>query len=134
MGRLTPGKLAKVQTSGRSIDKDIDRVVATVGQAARIAGLPVPRKPWLDELATAYDLNHLPQRRDTKLVLGVVDDPVHQSQVPPTSCLRKTPIFVSLGLPVVVSRRRCVVWLWRPRLRRARVRWIFTAWTLPGLL
>ena len=81
-GALNPWQVAKVQTSGRSIDKDIDRVVATVGQAARIAGLPVPRKPWLDELATAYDLNHLPQRRDTKLVLGVVDDPVHQIQVP----------------------------------------------------
>ena len=69
-GVLNPWQVAKVQTSGRSIDKDIDRVVATVGQAARIAGLPVPRKPWLDELATAYDLNRLPQRRDTKLVFG----------------------------------------------------------------
>lgn len=60
---------------------DIQRVVKTIKSAARAAELPAPRKPWLPELAPAYDFSKLPSRRtDTELVLGVVDDAAQQSQ------------------------------------------------------
>jgi S-DNA-T family DNA segregation ATPase FtsK/SpoIIIE len=60
---------------------DISRVVATVKAAAERAGVPEPRKPWLSELADAYDLSRLPTRRtDEDLLLGVMDVPEDQSQ------------------------------------------------------
>lgn len=60
---------------------DIKRIVATVRGAAATAQLPEPRKPWLPELASIYDLSKLPNRRtDTELVLGVVDDAAAQAQ------------------------------------------------------
>ncbi|MBU1250728.1 MAG: FHA domain-containing protein [Actinobacteria bacterium] len=60
---------------------DIKRIVATVREAAATAQIPEPRKPWLPELATVYDLSKLPNKRtDTELVLGVVDDAATQSQ------------------------------------------------------
>ncbi|WP_167042820.1 FtsK/SpoIIIE domain-containing protein [Salinibacterium sp. ZJ454] len=61
---------------------DTARLVASMTAAARLAALPAPRKPWLDELATAYDLGKLRQRTDTELLLGVSDDPSHQDQRP----------------------------------------------------
>ncbi|MDN5795265.1 MAG: FHA domain-containing protein [Intrasporangium sp.] len=60
---------------------DIQRLVATIGAAARAARLPAPRKPWLPDLQAVYDLATLPtDRRDDLLVFGVGDDPDHQSQ------------------------------------------------------
>jgi len=60
---------------------DIARTVATVSQAAQDAGVPAPRRPWLPELARAYDLARLPNpRTDERLLLGVVDAPQSQSQ------------------------------------------------------
>jgi S-DNA-T family DNA segregation ATPase FtsK/SpoIIIE len=60
---------------------DIQRVVKTIKAAATGAELPAPRKPWLPELAPAYDFSKLPSRRtDTELVLGVVDDAAQQAQ------------------------------------------------------
>ena len=60
---------------------DIALAVATISQAARRAAVPAPRKPWLDELATTYDLALLPNpRTDAMLLLGVVDDPTTQTQ------------------------------------------------------
>lgn len=59
---------------------DITRLVATVAKAAQTAGIPAPRKPWLPELAPAYDLQYLGQRRDSELVMGVVDQPETQQQ------------------------------------------------------
>jgi len=60
---------------------DIQRVVKTIKSAAKGAELPAPRKPWLPELAPAYDFSKLPSRRtDTELVLGVVDDAAQQAQ------------------------------------------------------
>src|SRR5699024_4857636 len=64
---------------------DIARVVETVRAAAENAGVPAPRKPWLSELADAYDLSRLPSRRtDEELLLGVMDGPGDQAQ-PTTS-------------------------------------------------
>lgn len=60
---------------------DIQRLVATLGRAAKAAELPVPRKPWLPDMKTVYDLAALPtQRRDDELVFGVADDPDNQAQ------------------------------------------------------
>ncbi|MEU2199797.1 FtsK/SpoIIIE domain-containing protein [Isoptericola sp. NPDC019482] len=60
---------------------DIARVVGNISDAARSAGVPVPRKPWLPEMATTYDLALLPNpRTDAQLLLGVKDDPAAQAQ------------------------------------------------------
>ncbi|WP_265520573.1 FtsK/SpoIIIE domain-containing protein [Oerskovia flava] len=60
---------------------DIALAVATISAAARAAAVPEPRKPWLPELATTYDLALLPNpRTDERLLLGVVDDPTTQQQ------------------------------------------------------
>lgn len=66
---------------GDNVAKDIDRVVTTVTDAARAGRVPLPRRPWLDSLADSYDLLKLPQRRDTEIVLGVLDDPDNQAQI-----------------------------------------------------
>lgn len=60
---------------------DIARIVATVTAAARDAGVPAPRKPWLEELAAIYSFSRLPNpRTDERLPLGVRDEPETQSQ------------------------------------------------------
>ncbi len=60
---------------------DIKRIVATVKKAAKEAGIPELRKPWLPVLASSYDYSKLPTRRtDDELVIGVVDDAQRQSQ------------------------------------------------------
>lgn len=62
------------------VDKDIERIVASVGAACERAAVPPPRRPWLDELSPVYDLLKLRQRRDDQIVLGVVDEPDSQRQ------------------------------------------------------
>ncbi|MEA5454692.1 FtsK/SpoIIIE domain-containing protein [Sinomonas sp. JGH33] len=60
---------------------DIARMVRTITVAADRAGIGLPRKPWLAELADAYDFTRLPNpRTDERLLLGVLDDPAHQAQ------------------------------------------------------
>ncbi|HYO19302.1 MAG TPA: FtsK/SpoIIIE domain-containing protein, partial [Dermatophilaceae bacterium] len=60
---------------------DTQRLVATIGAAARTAELPAPRVPWLPELRPVYDLAGLPTtRRDDELVFAVADDPDNQVQ------------------------------------------------------
>jgi S-DNA-T family DNA segregation ATPase FtsK/SpoIIIE len=60
---------------------DITRMVETIKAANAKAELPAPRRPWLAELATAYDLAFLPSARsDDSLVFGVLDDPDRQAQ------------------------------------------------------
>lgn len=60
---------------------DISRMVTTIRAAAEQAGVPEPRKPWLSELAPAYDLSRLPSKRtDEELLLGVMDVPEDQAQ------------------------------------------------------
>jgi len=75
-------KMPERKAAGDAVPKDISRVVTTIGQASGLGGIPTPRKPWLDALAQTYDLLGLDQRRDTRIVLGVVDDPDNQEQVP----------------------------------------------------
>ncbi|MDR0285640.1 MAG: hypothetical protein LBI33_12265, partial [Propionibacteriaceae bacterium] len=70
--------------------KDITRIVDSIRAAAATAGLPLPRKPWLPDLAPSYDLDELlplslkasREEAMTALVLGVMDDPANQAQHP----------------------------------------------------
>ena len=59
---------------------DLQRLVATIGVAARTAELPAPRVPWLPELRPVYDLAALPAVRYDELAFGVADDPDSQAQ------------------------------------------------------
>ena len=61
---------------------DQQLLVARFGDAAELARIAPPRRPWLDELATTFDQTKLSQRSDARLVLGVVDVPERQDQVP----------------------------------------------------
>ncbi|GMA94033.1 cell division protein FtsK [Pseudolysinimonas kribbensis] len=61
---------------------DQQRLVARMIQAAGAAAIPAPRRPWLDELASVYDLARLHQRTDAELLLGVTDLPDLQVQQP----------------------------------------------------
>jgi S-DNA-T family DNA segregation ATPase FtsK/SpoIIIE len=60
---------------------DIERLCDQVVEAARTAGLPAPRRPWLPELSPVYELANLQlPRTDTDLAFGVIDDPDAQDQ------------------------------------------------------
>ncbi|MBE3075507.1 MAG: FHA domain-containing protein [Actinobacteria bacterium] len=60
---------------------DIQRLVSTIGVAAKTAELPTPRVPWLPELRPVYDLARMSTARsDDQLVFGVADDPDNQAQ------------------------------------------------------
>lgn len=60
---------------------DISRMVTTITHAATQATVPVPRKPWLPELAPIYNLKAMSNpRTDAKLPLGVIDLPESQTQ------------------------------------------------------
>src|SRR5690606_21497869 len=61
---------------------DQQRLVSTMVLAAQAAQVEKPRRPWLDELAPTFDQLKLPQRTDAALLLGVVDQPERQEQVP----------------------------------------------------
>ncbi|WP_448655432.1 FtsK/SpoIIIE domain-containing protein [Microbacterium lacticum] len=61
---------------------DQQLLVARFGDAAELARIAPPRRPWLDELATTFDQTKLSQRSDARLVLGVVNVPERQDQVP----------------------------------------------------
>ena len=77
-----PWQVPRREVDTGNVRQDIDRVVDTMARAAELAGIQEPRKPWLPELAACYDLNHLTQKRDTDIVLGIVDDPDNQDQHP----------------------------------------------------
>src|SRR5699024_372430 len=57
------------------------RLVEAIGQAARAAQVPAPRRPWLPTLAEVQDLSELHPRSDSALPLGLLDDPARQRQV-----------------------------------------------------
>ncbi len=59
---------------------DLRRMVDAIRAAARTAGVPEPRRPWLPTLAAVQDLSALDPRTDSALPLGVVDDPARQRQ------------------------------------------------------
>lgn len=74
-------KMPQRERPAVQVDKDIDRLVTSIAAAATLGRVPAPRKPWLDSLATTYNLARLSPRRDTKIPIGVLDDPDNQAQV-----------------------------------------------------
>ncbi|GAA4656559.1 FtsK/SpoIIIE domain-containing protein [Arthrobacter cryoconiti] len=74
-------ELEQVPVEDSAGPNDISRAVANISLAAVELGVKPPRKPWLSELPDTYDFSKLPNpRTDEKLLLGVMDDPAHQSQ------------------------------------------------------
>lgn len=61
---------------------DQKRIVRTLIRASDEAGIPAPRRPWLDDLATAIDIRSLPIEGDARIALGVADLPERQAQLP----------------------------------------------------
>ncbi|GAB3603729.1 FtsK/SpoIIIE domain-containing protein [Microbacterium aureliae] len=59
---------------------DQKRLVANLVHAAQEAGIPAPRRPWLDDLATTIDLRDLPLDGDGRIPLGLADIPQRQLQ------------------------------------------------------
>ena len=59
---------------------DQQRLVSRIIGASELASIPAPRRPWLDEMAAAYDLSKLRQRSDSELLIGVSDIPRLQEQ------------------------------------------------------
>jgi S-DNA-T family DNA segregation ATPase FtsK/SpoIIIE len=63
--------------------KDLEQLVLVIGRATTSLGLPAPRKPWLEPLATTYDLARSPQSRtDGVLNFATADVPDRQAQGP----------------------------------------------------
>jgi S-DNA-T family DNA segregation ATPase FtsK/SpoIIIE len=75
-----PGALVEQPGEGEQGPTDQTRIVGSLIAAAASVHLPEPRRPWLPELAPAFDLTRLRQRTDTDLVLGVSDLPETQLQ------------------------------------------------------
>lgn len=60
---------------------DAARVVQTLCAAADRAGLPIPRRPWLDEMPGILALDLDSGHTDGDLPLGMIDVPADQAQV-----------------------------------------------------
>ncbi|WP_425843919.1 FtsK/SpoIIIE domain-containing protein [Agrococcus sp. TSP3-2-1] len=61
---------------------DQKRIVSTLIRATERAGIPAPRRPWLDDLETTVDLRELAIEGDSRIVLGKADIPERQRQDP----------------------------------------------------
>ncbi|WP_102194567.1 FtsK/SpoIIIE domain-containing protein [Microbacterium aurantiacum] len=61
---------------------DQKRIVASLVKAAAAAGIPAPRRPWLDDLERAVDIRDMPVLGDGQILLGKMDVPQRQLQEP----------------------------------------------------
>ena len=61
---------------------DGERMVSTIARAALGAAIARPRRPWLDELPEALDLESLSASRGGELPIGLIDEPEAQRQIP----------------------------------------------------
>ena len=59
---------------------DQKRMVRSFVHAAIEAGIPAPRRPWLDDLAATIDMEDLPVGGDSEITIGLADVPEHQQQ------------------------------------------------------
>ncbi|WP_262927749.1 FtsK/SpoIIIE domain-containing protein [Microbacterium sp. NIBRBAC000506063] len=59
---------------------DQKRIVSTLVKASQLAGIPAPRRPWLDDLERAVDIRDLPVHGDGQILLGKMDVPERQLQ------------------------------------------------------
>ncbi|WP_245993135.1 hypothetical protein [Xylanimonas allomyrinae] len=92
---------------------DQQRLVARIGEAFTGAGLPVPRRPWLDSLADVYDLTLLRQRTDTELLIGVADLPEQTLAMPKGGVEGEATITVTLRSVEVAGDTMEVLWAFR---------------------
>jgi S-DNA-T family DNA segregation ATPase FtsK/SpoIIIE len=56
------------------------RLVRNLTAAADAVGIPIPRRPWLDEIPSTVDLLDLEHPSDAELTIAMVDHPERQSQ------------------------------------------------------
>ncbi len=70
---------APVPTPRATTATDLERLVATVGAAAARAGIPAPRRPWLDELPARLELETLLTGDDACIPIGLSDAPGAQA-------------------------------------------------------
>ncbi|MFC6355186.1 FtsK/SpoIIIE domain-containing protein [Luethyella okanaganae] len=61
---------------------DQKRIVRNLVAASHEAGVPAPRRPWLDDLRLEVDLRELPLEGDGRIPLGLADIPERQLQEP----------------------------------------------------
>ena len=59
---------------------DQKRIVSTLVGAADLAGIPAPRRPWLDDIGATVDIRDLPIHGDGQILLGKSDIPERQLQ------------------------------------------------------
>ena len=59
---------------------DQRRIVSTLIRASEVAGLPRPRRPWLDDLSPLVDLQDLTSDDDTRIPIALMDVPERQLQ------------------------------------------------------
>ena len=77
---ISANALEAARTAGVLEERDLGPtdqklMVDTFIAAASAAGIPAPRRPWLDELEPAVDLASLRHRTDARLPIGVTDLP-----------------------------------------------------------
>ncbi|MGR2752992.1 FtsK/SpoIIIE domain-containing protein [Agromyces arachidis] len=70
------------QRDGDPGPTDQKRMVRAFTGAAHAAGIPAPRRPWLDELGQVVALEPLPGLGDGEVVFGLADIPERQLQAP----------------------------------------------------
>ncbi len=61
---------------------DQRRIVSNLVTACEVAGLPRPRRPWLDDLSALVDLANLANEGDTRIPIALMDVPEKQQQEP----------------------------------------------------
>ncbi|MGA7147724.1 MAG: FtsK/SpoIIIE domain-containing protein [Microbacterium sp.] len=75
----------RADDSAQDVDpgpNDQKRIVATLVTAAARAGIPAPRRPWLDDLEATVDIRQLTPGRAGSILLGKRDVPERQLQEP----------------------------------------------------
>ncbi|MEW1963132.1 FtsK/SpoIIIE domain-containing protein [Microbacterium sp. NPDC077644] len=78
-----PERPAEAETHEEDLGpNDQKRIVSTLIRASEVAGLPAPRRPWLDDLAPVVELADLPNAGDTRIPLALMDVPEKQQQEP----------------------------------------------------
>ena len=76
---------AQVQAPQDPGPNDLKRIVNTIVATADELEMPEARRPWQQELAATYELARLKvSRTDRELVIGILDDPANQDQLPAT--------------------------------------------------
>lgn len=80
-GEWEPDRAAESDSHDEDLGpNDQKRIVSTLIRASDAAGLPRPRRPWLDDLAEVVDLRDLPNDGDTRIPIALMDVPEKQLQ------------------------------------------------------